>query len=311
MARMCEFALVPCPRKCKKKDGTIERIVRRDLHEHLTNKCPNRDFECVHCREKGTYAEMQLHNEKCEMMILPCPNGCAISVQRRHIKHHVQSQCENTIVACGFGNIGCTKKMKRAKLPAHEQNYQCHLLMALDAVVKLQDSVAELKEELKDTKAQLQAMKPVRFAVPEYLEKKRTNKVFTSPSFYTSRNGYNMVVKVYTNGCHVCRGTHVSVTVVVCEGRHDAELKWPFVGTITFALLNHLEDKNHHVKIGSPTIASNLLVGKDYGVLQFISHSKLGHDPMKNTQYLKDDTLYFGVSVMEAGNKPWLECTTV
>jgi hypothetical protein len=36
----------------------------------------------------------------------------------------------------------------------------------------------------------------------------------------------------------------------------------------------------------------------------FIAHSKLAH---KNTQYLKDDTLYFSVSVLAADHKPWLE----
>lgn len=311
LARTCEFALVPCPRKCR-NSGKTERIVRRELHEHLTSKCPNRDFQCAHCKVKDTYARIQLHDEECELKMLPCPNGCTQSVQRRHIEHHVLTQCESTLIACRFKNIGCTKQMKRAELPAHEQNYQCHLLVALDAVAKLQDSVAELREELRDTKAQLQFMKPVRFAVLEYRKKKRRNEVFTSPSFYTRQNGYKMVVKVYVNGIHICRGTHVSITVLVCEGRHDAELKWPFVGTVTFALLNQLEDENHHIKSGSPTIASNLLVGKDYGVLQFISHSELAHDPVKNKQYLKDDTLYFGVSVREAGSKPpWLECTAV
>ena len=37
-------------------------------------------------------------------------------------------------------------------------------------------------------------------------------------------------------------------------------------------------------------------------------HSALGYDAKKNTQYLKDDTLYFRVSVAVADHKPWLEC---
>ena len=40
--------------------------------------------------------------------------------------------------------------------------------------------------------------------------------------------------------------------------------------------------------------------------MHFIPHSALAHDPVKNTQYLKDDTLYFRVSVEVAEQKPWL-----
>ena len=40
----------------------------------------------------------------------------------------------------------------------------------------------------------------------------------------------------------------------------------------------------------------------------FIPHSALGHDPVKNTQYLKDDTLYFRVFVEVVDHKPWLQC---
>jgi hypothetical protein len=40
-----------------------------------------------------------------------------------------------------------------------------------------------------------------------------------------------------------------------------------------------------------------------------IDHSELNHDPVNNTQYLMDETLFFRVTVEAADYKPWLECT--
>ena len=48
----------------------------------------------------------------------------------------------------------------------------------------------------------------------------------------------------------------------------------------------------------------NMTSGTTRGYSKFISHSELESKP-----YLKDDTLYFRVSVEVADSKPWLECT--
>jgi hypothetical protein len=68
-----------------------------------------------------------------------------------------------------------------------------------------------------------------------------------------------------------------------------------FVGDVTITLLNQLEDNNHYTKtINLPATNPH----DNLGYPGFIAHSELAHDPLKNTQYLKDDTLYFRVSVL-------------
>ncbi len=52
---MCQFTLVPCPKECKDDNG-IQKIMRRDLQQHLMEECPNRDYSCEHCDLKETYA---------------------------------------------------------------------------------------------------------------------------------------------------------------------------------------------------------------------------------------------------------------
>ena len=119
-----------------------------------------------------------------------------------------------------------------------------------------------------------------------------------------------MSLVVDANGYGDGEGTHVSVFAPILEGEYDAELKWPFVGEVTYTLLNQLEDSNHHTITQSIDATQNAQVSDRWGILAFIPHSALAHDPFKNTQYLKDDTLYFRVSVEVAEYKPWLECTT-
>ena len=103
--------------------------------------------------------------------------------------------------------------------------------------------------------------------------------------------------------------THVSVFLKFLEGKYDAELKWPFIGKVTIALLNQAVDKYHHEITAniSNTINVNAGTKNDIcGYSRFIAHSEL-----TSKSYLKDDTLYFRVLVQATDHKPWLECTTL
>ena len=89
----------------------------------------------------------------------------------------------------------------------------------------------------------------------------------------------------------------------ILKGEYDDELKWPFIGTVTYTLLNQLEDRNHHTMTLSISSKHNARIGSRWGFSIFIPHSALAHDPVK---YLKDDKLYFRLTVEVADHKPWL-----
>ncbi len=80
-------------------------------------------------------------------------------------------------------------------------------------------------------------------------KKMDNNVLYYSPSFYTSHDGYNMKIIVSANGHGEGEGSHLSVFACEVRGGNDNDLNWPFVGDITFQLLNQLEDKNHHYKV--------------------------------------------------------------
>ena len=147
---------------------------------------------------------------------------------------------------------------------------------------------------------------PMVFKVTGYTAKKAINDVFCSDSFYTSPGGYKMCIRVAPNGT-TSKGTHVSVDAALLVGAYDASLSWPFVGTVTFTLLNQLADNNHHI-LSIECKNNDFLIGGKY-IAQFISHAALPYNSVKNTQYLKNDTLYFRTSVEVTRRKPWLVCT--
>ena len=101
----------------------------------------------------------------------------------------------------------------------------------------------------------------------------------------------------------------ISVCVGIKSGTNDSKLVWPFRGAVTVTLLNQLEDKCHFSKTVEVELRnSTQLTNKPERCFKFISRSQLDHDPVNNTQYLKDDTLYFRVEVETEDYKPWLEC---
>ena len=297
----CEFTLIPCPKECKNK-FKITHLMRKDLERHLEKDCLKRNHKCEYCGEKGTYAHItQIHDKICEQKILPCPNNCTKTMPRQDIEKHVEFECEYTVIACKFKNIGCTTEMKRGDMEAHEQDDNLHLSKALNTIVKLQEN--ELNVILTDGQS-------ITFKVTGFQGKKENNKMFTSPSFYTSPGGYHMAITVYANGNGFDKGTHVSVYAPILQGKYDTELRWPFIGKVKLTLLNQLEDNKHKTKISTNVVADGAKVGSEWGFGDFIPYCELAHDPVKNTQYLKDDALYFRVSVEVSDHKPWLECTT-
>ena len=88
----------------------------------------------------------------------------------------------------------------------------------------------------------------ITFKFKEFQKEKDNNVQFCSPTFYCL-DGYHMQVEVDANGDQNGKSTHVSVYIWILEGKHDADLRWPFIGNFTVEMLNQLQDRNHHEKI--------------------------------------------------------------
>ncbi len=67
-------------------------------------------------------------------------------------------------------------------------------------------------------------------------------------SIDTHPEGYKLTICVDANSNNKYNGNHISVWVYLMRGEYDDQLEFPFKGTITYELLNQLENNNHHSK---------------------------------------------------------------
>ena len=118
---MCEYALLRCPNECMENNEEV-RILRYEVDHHLKDKCPNRQYECPHCKDTGRHCDITTtHLDTCPKLQVPCPNSeCKDSVLRCDLANH-RSNCSFEEVPCKYAGIGCEKELPRKDLEQHEK----------------------------------------------------------------------------------------------------------------------------------------------------------------------------------------------
>lgn len=293
----CPFTKVSCPNRCS------AAIRRADLKTHTEKHCPLRRYWCPNCNFRETYQfVVTKHQEECPEAIVPCPSGCGYtSIIRRLLFSH-KSVCPNEIIPCTYARVGCEERICRKDMPQHKAHaVDHHLELAMKAIENQKRPLAVFK-------------------MNDFSYCKSNNKWWYSPGFYTHRGGYKLCLGIAANGNGDGRNTHISVYIYRMKGENDGNLIWPFRGSVTFELLNQLQDEEHFTRTVpfdfyvSNEFNSRVLKGdrsrQGWGFNRFISQEALGLRNM--ALYLKDDCLFFRISGTEVypTNKPWLICTT-
>ena len=129
----CEYTLLHCPNKCMENNEEV-RILRRDLDLHLKDNCPNRQYQCPHCKIVRRYCDITTtHLDICPKVKIPCPNtNCKALVPRFKLSDHLTT-CEYALLHCPNKCVENTKevRMLRCDLDHHLMNkcpnrqYQC------------------------------------------------------------------------------------------------------------------------------------------------------------------------------------------
>ena len=124
--------------------------------------------------------------------------------------------------------------------------------------------------------------------------------------FYAFEEGYRMCLRVFAAGYGDGEGTHISVALHIMKGPHDDKLEqsghWPLRGIFEVALLNQLNDSDHHIDwiLFSEHRCSNIErqvedgIGEGCGIPRFIPHNSLHQN-----NYLMNDMVYFRISFDE------------
>lgn len=308
---------------CGKK-GTYAIITQ--IHDEQCEKkiipCPN--TECTSTTQRG---DVQKHLETCRFTEVTCKYqglGCAVKMARKNMPtHEVESNKHLQMALDEIITVKPKVTTMEEKVDSMEGMIDAKVRRMVgiteERFAKMETTIACMKQRLVNMERTVDNMisaivlgngEHFIFRVQEFTLKRDTGAKFTTPSFYTGRNGYQMELDIYTNGMFAKPG--VSILVSLVEGKNDKYLNWPFVGEVTVTLLNQLENKHHFKTVVSITSDMNIRAGNANNGCssQLIPHSELVPSA-KKTQYLKDNTLYFKVSVDTPRNKPWLECTTI
>ena len=307
---------VDCPYACG------ERVQRRSLRQHKSQRCPLRPFTCQYCNHKATHQKVtKEHWPVCEKYPLPCPNECGEEIERQHLKGHLEQTCPLKVIQCDFSYAGCGAQLQRRLMSVHmKEGMQAHLsLLSLvvpnlqtivqqqgDLIKQMRDQIKQQGDLMKQMRDQIkqqgdqikQLQMPVPIIMEDFAKHKKSNDIWYSPPFYTHLGGYRIGLKVYANGFGIREGTHVSVYVYLMRGEFDDHLKWPFHGDVLVQLKKtdpphyqkyiYLNDKTPDDYVCKPSKER-----KDFGwgCRRFISHADLYAGG-----YLKDDKLVFCVS---------------
>uniref|UniRef100_A0A672LW99 TNF receptor-associated factor n=1 Tax=Sinocyclocheilus grahami TaxID=75366 RepID=A0A672LW99_SINGR len=142
---VCPYFEVPCPLgKCK------EKMIRKDMSEHLSHKCKHREITCEFCNHKMAFTELQKHKDTvCPAFPIACPNQCSFSsILRSELSIH-QHDCPKAQVTCSFIRYGCSFKGLNQEMREHESSFASeHLRMMVVRNTTLEAKVEDVKSEL-------------------------------------------------------------------------------------------------------------------------------------------------------------------
>ncbi|TRZ01308.1 hypothetical protein DNTS_018636 [Danionella cerebrum] len=293
--RVCQLSTIPCP------TGAPVQGVSASSSSALAPSCPSAlptSFIPLPS-SVGAALELQLHSEKTKVADLG--RRC------QELEGKAGSFEE---VVCGLN-----REVERFSTTMEASNRQHRLdqdkIEALSNKVGVKDlTVAEMEGRLREmtattfdgvfiwriaefTKKRQDAVAgraPAMFSPGETPSSTDTVKEI---SFYTSKYGYKMCLRIYLNGDGTGRGTHLSLFFVVMRGTSDALLKWPFNQKVTLMLLDQ-SNREHIIDAFRPDITSSSFqrpiseMNIASGCPLFCPLAKLD---AKNT-YIRDDTIF-------------------
>ena len=279
----CGYETVSCP-KCY---SSCNKLMRKDLKNHLAQDCNNRPHICSLCGLKGTFYDITTwHTDHCPSRDIKCSNeGCNEKFLRKDKPAHL-SVCEYTTVNCQYDCFGCPVKKMRKEIKQHvESDSKDHLRCALKKVEDLKANISKLRHEiieLEDKHANiLLSDNFVTFNVKDVMSK-RTYK--SKPFYLLSRAGHKVCIELEPFAEHLqLKCINVRNSAIFPEIRLKVEL------------LNQTKDVNHILIYLDPE--------KNYLHSNLISYEKL-----RDSQYMLNNTIILRVTITPI-DKPWLACT--
>ena len=325
-----------CPRRqyvCPHCEESGEYEERTTTH---LEECPLVKIRCSNdgCDSLIARCELASHRDECEFEVVPCKYaklGCIVEVPCKDLKNHEedrQQHFEFAIDAVPNLQLQICKQRKAISELEDMVKKQGNMLAQQQSIIIAQsEEIDEMKVELEESCDEVSfsndsgILYPNAFKFTNFAERKSNDDHVFSPPFYSGPGGYKLCIKVYANGYGSRKDTHLSVFVYLMRGENDDHLPWPFTGVVKIKLLNQLKNSSHHsksIEFGKydsgrgKRVEDGDRASGGCGLSDYILQSSLGYQASLKQQYLKDDCLYFGMSVKcKSTRKPWLSAANV
>ena len=308
----CSYESVPCPNDCG------EEMKRYALDHHTQSSCPLRVVKCRYCSVEDKVNALADHKTFCPSVTVKCPCLCNQKLTRGEVDSHITT-CRKRLIRCQYYPIGCITLIPADRMHIHMMEAKDdHLKKAMSRVVDLSVAMNALCQQnpggfpsqspfLSRHWLENKSMAPICPWIVEMepFSQKRT-KVFLSSPFFTHPGGYQMSLEVCGNGYGPGKGTHLSVYLRLLKGENDDRLKWPLLLKMQFSLLNQASDSGHlshqtdfseAPEKSSARVTEGVRAKGSWGSPNLLSLVSLVEDPTQDVQFLKNDSLYFRVSL--------------
>jgi len=295
------------------------------------HRCPNKRVPCPNvCGVHFSLFDKDRHLRECPKQVVSCKfasSGCGVRLQRGDMEKHLEESLQQHMMAVtltnseslqclhqrldqvGFTPNGFSKKpavsREREEMESilHQKDKELQQVQQELGVVKAtleRQNTAMTQAFLREMHGEVQDI--LKFGYSSYIDFTLSNFYecrssspdgnWCGPQFNFPSDGYRMELSIDTNGYEQGAGTHLSAYINPLRGSYDGHIRWPVVCRLYLVLLNQCGDFGHHGKSAVFEWNRNC---HDYQTISytFISVSKLEHDPVRNTHYLRNDCLYF------------------
>lgn len=283
-----------CP-LCNEREFTtlLHKGVQRAVNS-LIIYCQWKRLGCDWQGELGHLSEHLDGTENgCGLVMVECRYKCGEMVERRGLAEHQRDTCAKRPVETQMASLAAKIEQRltivEKKLETEIKDKQ----VTRDKLSVLEDQNKSLLEENKVLRSELEAIQhlalhtfetpPFYYTVYNFNYHKKADTVIFSPPFYSHPGGYKLRLQLYPNGMKYAKNKFVSLLVGILRGEHDADLQWPFQGTISIEIFNTTEKiwdlpTDFTLALGSSRCAKRPLdcLGNDpLGTVTWLSHDKL------------------------------------
>lgn len=171
-----------------------------------------------------------------------------------------------------------------------------------NAITSLQDQLVVSNKNYLQLQRTMDTVQQYDIYIPYYKQLRAENKEFSSRGMYTHPGGYKFKIDIHVNGIRIGSSSHISLQVWSQEGEYDQELTYPVKYVIYLQLMNqYRQAQGHHQKqihCVCKERTHGSFVASDF---KFFPLDELQRDDGNQTEYLKDDTLWFRITRVTVG----------